>query len=517
MHLHEPFEYRAHIDPDLGWTSTGEEWLSYGLAARRVASLANAFVELGLAPGARVAILARNCPEYSLFYLAASKAGVVPVPLNFRLAPREWQYILEDSEARALLAHPCYADAIDEFRPHLPRLDHLGTIGGARPGWTPLAQWLGGEPLSVVAARERAWPELSQVYTSGTTGPPKGVVMSQRAALAVLMQYRIAYGLGPGERMLLVVPMYHMGGVFWTGFAGFCGVGLYVLSEFDPHDVMRVLDEERIAFTFLVPAMIQACVTDVRVESRRQYGDLRLIGYGASPIAESTLRRAIEEFRCEFVQAFGMTEAPNLTYLTPADHQRALRDRPELLLSAGRAGPGSAVKIVDDENRELPAGEIGEICGTGPQLMSGYWKRPEATAVALRGGWMHTGDVGSLDGDGYLYIKDRSSDMIVSGGENIYPREVEDALFTHPSVADVAVIGVPSERWGEEVKAFVVLAPGGLATADALMAWCKGSLAAFKRPRSVEFVERLPRNASGKVLKRQLREPYWRRVGRQVS
>jgi acyl-CoA synthetase (AMP-forming)/AMP-acid ligase II len=263
--------------------------------------------------------------------------------------------------------------------------------------------------------------------------------------------------------------------------------------------------------------MIQACLTQVDDVGARRYADLHLLTYGAAPIAETTLRRALEVFRCEFVQAFGMTEAPNLTYLTHADHERALAGRPDLLLSTGRAGPGSEVKIVDENDRELAPGEVGEICGRGPQLMTGYWHLPDATAEALRGGWMHTGDAGCLDAEGYLYIKDRVKDMIVSGGENIYPREVEDVLFAHPAVADVAVIGVPSERWGEEVKAVVVLAPGQQATPDDLMNWCKGRIAGFKRPRSIDFTDALPRNASGKVLRRELREPYWKDVARRVS
>jgi acyl-CoA synthetase (AMP-forming)/AMP-acid ligase II len=217
------------------------------------------------------------------------------------------------------------------------------------------------------------------------------------------------------------------------------------------------------------------------------------------------------------VQSFGMTEMPNLVYLTADDHRRALAGRPELLLAAGRAGPGSAVAIVDEDDAEVPAGTIGEICGRGGQVMSRYWNLPEATEEALRGGWMHTGDAGYVDDEGYLFIKDRIKDMICSGAENVYPREVEAVLFEHPSVADVAVIGVPSERWGETVHAVVVLRPGSEATADELMEFCVGRLAGFKRPRSVAFVAELPRNPSGKVLKHELRAVAWsgraRRVG----
>jgi acyl-CoA synthetase (AMP-forming)/AMP-acid ligase II len=306
-------------------------------------------------------------------------------------------------------------------------------------------------------------------------------------------------------------------GALWSGYTASCGGSMWLMTDFEANEVVRALDEERISFAFLVPSMIQTCLTQVPEVARRRYASLNLLTYGAAPIAESTLRRALEVFHCEFVQSFGMTEAPCLTYLTHADHERALAGRPDLLLSTGRAGPGSEVKIVDEQDRELPSGEIGEICGRGAQLMSGYWQLPDATAEALRGGWMHTGDAGCVDAEGFLYIKDRVKDMIVSGGENIYPREVEDALFAHPAIADVAVIGVPSERWGEEVKAIAVLAPGQRANAEELMNWCKGRIAAYKRPRSVDFVDALPRNASGKVLKRELREPYWAGHTRRVS
>ena len=517
MRLHEHLDYWAQIQPEAEWAVLGAERLGYGEAARRIAHLAGGFARAGIEPGERVAILAKNCLEYTLFYFAASKAGVVPVTLNFRLAPPEWQYILENSGARLLLAQPPFTGAIDGIREQLPGLRHCVSTGEAAPGWQSLACFLEAEQLSPAELRARARDEAYQMYTSGTTGRPKGVVMGQQAMLALLMQCRFAYRLGRGERMLMVAPMYHVAGALWAGYTASCGASLWLMTDFEPGEVVRALDEERISFAFLVPSMIQTCLTQVPDVAKRRFESLDLLTYGAAPIAESTLRRALEVFDCEFVQSFGMTEAPCLTYLTHADHERALAGQPDLLLSTGRAGPGSELKIVDEQDRELPAGEIGEICGRGPQLMTGYWNLPEASAEALRGGWMHTGDAGCLDAEGFLYIKDRVKDMIVSGAENIYPREVEDVLFAHPAVADVAVIGVPSERWGEEVKAIAVLAPGKTASADELIDWCKGRIAAYKRPRSVDFIEVLPRNASGKVLKRELREAYWKGHTRRVS
>jgi acyl-CoA synthetase (AMP-forming)/AMP-acid ligase II len=248
------------------------------------------------------------------------------------------------------------------------------------------------------------------------------------------------------------------------------------------------------------------------------YDDLEVIIYGASPIAEDTLRRAMEIFRCDFYQGFGQTESSgSVTFLTADEHRRALAGRPELLQSAGRALLATRLRIVDAGGREVPRGVTGEIVARGPQLMRGYWNLPEATAETLVDGWLHTGDAGTMDEDGYVYVKDRLKDMVVSGGENIYPREVEDVLFEHPAIADAAVIGVPDEKYGEAVMAVLVLRRGKTLEADELIAYCRTKLAGYKIPRRIEFAEELPRNPGGKVLKKDLRAPYWKGTSRSVG
>ena len=333
------------------------------------------------------------------------------------------------------------------------------------------------------------------------------------------MQNGLALRGEPGERRLLVAPVFHAAGAVATAFRSVCEGGcLYIQTDFNPSEVIRALSEEHIVMAQLVPSMIQACLTTVADVAQRPYEDLCFIIYGASPIAEQTLRRAIAVFKCDFLQGYGMTETTSaLTYLLPSDHRHALTQKPALLLSAGRALLGTEVRIVDTDDNPVPNGTIGEVVGRGPQLMKGYWNRPEATAEALRGGWMHTGDAGVMDDEGYVYIQDRVKDMIVSGGENVYPRIVEEVLFQHPAIADAAVIGVPDERWGEMVKAVVVLREGMNATAEEIREFCRGRLGSFERPRSVDFVDARPRNPSGKVLKRTLREPYWAGQQRRVA
>ncbi len=357
-----------------------------------------------------------------------------------------------------------------------------------------------------------------QMYTSGTTGHPKGAILTHRAVTANVAQIGHSLRLEPAERSLVVTPLFHAGAVPNTFSCVSRGGCLYILEDFDPSEVVRALSEERISYAVLVPSMIQACLVGVPDVAERTYDSLRLIYYGASPIAEQTLRRAMDVFRCGFVQSYGMTEATqSLTFLSPSDHRRGLDEQPKLLLSAGLPAKGTEIRIVDDDDTPLPNGALGEIVARGPQLMRGYWNRPEESAEVLRGGWLHSRDIGYIDDEGYIYVQDRLKDMIVSGGENVYPRVVEDVLFQHPAIADAAVIGVPDERWGEAVKAVVVLRAGMTTTEEEIIGFCRGKLGGFELPRSVDFVDALPRNPSGKVLKRDLREPYWIGRSRRVT
>jgi acyl-CoA synthetase (AMP-forming)/AMP-acid ligase II len=390
--------------------------------------------------------------------------------------------------------------------------------GGDRSGGTGYEDWIARQPDVPVDRTVRETDDLYQMYTSGTTGRPKGAVLTHRAVTSHLEQVSPFFRVREGERGLGVAPMYHAAGCLLAFRTVADGGSVYLMAEFDPVEVVRVLDEERIGAAIMVPAMIQACLVSAPDAASRRYADLRTIYYGSSPIAAETLRRAVAVFGCDFHQAYGMTElTAGSTNLNAEDHRRALADQPGLLLSAGRPLMGTEIRIVDEDGRPVATGVVGEILMRGPQMMRGYWNMPDETAEALRGGWMHTGDAGRLDAAGYLYVVDRLKDMIVSGGENVYPRAVEDVLFEHPSIADAAVIGVPDDRWGETVKAIVVLREGAAASEAEVIDYCRERLGGLQRPRSVEFRETLPHAANGKLLKRVLREPYWagreRRVG----
>jgi acyl-CoA synthetase (AMP-forming)/AMP-acid ligase II len=520
LRLHDPFDFWVRETPNAELATFAGQRTTYGEAATRVNRLANALLRAGLKRGDRIAYLSKNSVDYAIMFYACSKTGVVPVPLNYRLAPPEWQYIIDDAKARLLIARGEYVAAIEPVRAQLETVERAIALAadGAPSGWESYDAFLGDAPETPPKAEVASGDDVYQMYTSGTTGRPKGAVLTQGAVTSHLAQASFALNSSPGERALIVAPMYHAAAALMTFSTIWYGGALWIEEDFHPVHAVRAMSEERIGRALLVPAMIQACLVMVPDVAERKYDALRYIVYGASPISEATLRRAIEVFGCDFLQGYGMTETTAaVTYLLPSDHHRALRDKPELLLSAGRAMVGTEVRVVDANDQDVPVGQVGEVIARGPQLMRGYWHLEDASRDALRGGWMHTGDAGRMDEEGYLYISDRVKDMIVSGGENVYPREVEEVLFQHPAVADVAVIGVPDEKWGETVKAIVVVREGATVEAAEIIEFCQGRLAGYKRPRSVDFVQELPRNPSGKVLKRELREPYWAGHTRRVS
>ena len=516
MRLHDFFEYNARTRPQHPCMVDGERRLSYGEVRGEMNRLVNALRAAGLEPGDRFAYLSRNSADMAIAFLAASKSGCVALPLNWRLAPVEWRRIIVQAGARLVIAQAEFAPAFDQARADSPSAFYL--IGEGRRGWNDYRAWVGAQPDRAEGTRTGDDMPLYQMYTSGTTGEPKGAVLPQRSVLSNSIQTLAVFDrrFCAADRTLIVMPMFHAGASSFVIGTLVAGATMVIHRDFNAR---ALVDELAAGITIvnLVPAMIQMAllVPDV---AQRDYSRLHTMIYGASPIAEETLRQALQVFRCQFYQGYGQTEASAcLTFLNNDDHARALRDKPELLLSAGRPIAGTEIRIVDGDGRDLPAGEVGEVIARGPQLMQGYWDKPAETAATLAGGWLRTGDAGRLDDEGYLYICDRVKDMIISGGENIYPREIENVLFEHAAVADAAVIGIPDAKYGETVLAVVVRRAGTEVSADDIVAHCRRSLGGYKLPRRVEFVATLPRNPSGKVLKKELRMPYWQNQKRNVS
>jgi len=512
MLIHDFLNFFAREQPEAVCMILDERELSYRQVQTLSNQLANAMIAAGLGQGDRFGFLSKNSMETVIAYLAGSISGLVPVPLNWRLAPPEWQYILNDANVKLLIAEEEFCAGIDSVRSRLAGIREFVSIGSsAPPGWRELEDFYQSHSEAGPEVRIDEHDVFYQMYTSGTTGKPKGAMLTHYSVTSNAMQTMPYFSkvMGPGKKALIVMPMFHAGAASFVVGSIASGTTMVIHREFSPDRLADALSHENINVVNLVPAMVQAMLVHVPDLSERDFNTLEATIYGASSISESTLLRAMEIFNCDFYQGFGQTESSAcITFLSAHDHRRALAGKPELLRSAGRALIGTRVRIVDSEDQELPRGETGEIVMRGPQMMKAYWNMPEASAEALKNGWLHTGDIGMMDEEGYVYVQDRIKDMIVSGGENVYPREVENVLFEHPAIADAAVIGVPDEKWGEAVTAVLVLRDGASLEPEELIDFCRGKLGAYKIPRQIRYVGELPRNASGKVLKKDLRDAW---------
>jgi long-chain acyl-CoA synthetase len=491
-------------------TVFGTRRRSYAEHADRVARLAAVLQSLGLERGGRVGMLALNADRYLEFFFGTWWAGGAVNPVNIRWSAAEIAYSLDDCDTRILLVDEQFKTIALGLRERSRSLRTLVYTGdGATPeGMLRLEDLLAAAaPVSDARCGGR---ELAAVmYTGGTTGFPKGVMLCHDNLYANSLAF-LGAGVARDEgRALLIAPMFHIAAVSVMLAQAAVGGTFVIEPVFTPLATLKAVQDHRITMMVLVPTMIQLTV-DHPEAAHHDLSSLEVLGYGGSVISEAVLRRAMACFRnAGFAQVYGMTElSPCATMLTPADH-RQQADKPHLLRSAGRASLTSEVRVVDAQGSELPRGQVGEVAVRGPNVMLGYWNKPEQTTAVLRDGWMHTGDAGYLDEDGYLYIVDRVKDMIVTGGENVYSAEVENALAQHPAVATSAVIGIPNEQWGESVHAVVVLKPGASATPDELTAHCRALISGYKCPRSVEFREALPTTGAGKVQKTELRKPYW--------
>ncbi len=496
---------------------------TYAALDKHTSQVANGLIAFGQKPGARVGYMGMNSDTYFEVLLGAFKANTVLVGVNWRLAGPEVVYVLNDAGCEVIFVGAEFVPMIEAIRKECPKLKHVVAVDGGHASWPAYDQWRDKQNAKDPKLKIKADDDAIQLYTSGTTGHPKGVQLTNGNYIAFFKAAQEAKwgAFDAGDANLVAMPNFHVAGTnmgLTTLAQGSFGV---VMKQVVPDDVLGLVEKFKIKNMFLVPAVILMLTQTPRVKTT-DISSVKAMFYGASPIAEETLKTAQAIFKgCGFTQLYGLTETVGAgTALQPEDHRGAL------LRSCGKPYPGLDIKVFDANDREVKTGEVGEIVISGPVLMKGYWNKPDATAKAIKtkrsffGGekrWFYTGDAGFFDKDGFLFIHDRVKDMIVSGGENIYPAEVENAVMAHPAVADCAVIGVPDDKWGEAVKAIVVLKQGMQATAEDIIAFCKTRIASYKVPKSVDFVDALPRNPSGKVLRRELREPYWKGRDRRVN
>jgi acyl-CoA synthetase (AMP-forming)/AMP-acid ligase II len=492
--LAELIRWRAQRHPDLDAIWYEGKTRTYGELDKSSSELAGGLVEkLGLKPGDRVAIVDKNCPAYLELMFALDKAGTVAAPINWRLTPNEIKAIIDDIK-------PALIVTSDEFKDRcvVSGIKTLTFDGLPRGGDDPYRD-IDGEVST-------------QFSTSGTTGLPKGAMLTGANVLNTGLCLALEMPeMREGGRSLVCMPMFHIGGTGWAVWSMQEGMTLVFVREVVPEQLLTVIIEQKIEVALLVPS-VMLFLTELPQSRAANFSALKHIAYGTAPISPDLLRRCIDIFKCKFSQIYGLTETTGpFTCLTNDQHVDAL------LLSCGRPMFGGRAIITGADDQELPRGEIGEICYQGESLMTGYWARPDATAIAIRNGWFHSGDAGYMDKDGFIFIKDRIKDMIVSGSENVYPAEIEAILAGHPDIVEVAIIGIPDKKWGETVKAVVVKRAGSTLTEAGLIEWARDKMAGYKRPRSADFVDKLPRNASGKLLKRTLREPYWQGYERRVN
>ena len=504
--------HHASIHPDAEAVVYGSRSLSFGELERRSNQVAHGLLAECSGAHSRVAILDRNSECFFEVLFGTAKAGHVLVTVNFRLTPTEIEYVLHDSQAEVIFVGEEYAPLVAGIRDKLPGLKRVVILGG-EAGYDA---WRARQAVSPPAIAVDPEDSAVQMYTSGTTGNPKGVELSHRAMVAAAVAGLSVWPFlrEPGAAVLGTMPLFHIAAANLCIAALFVGARAEIVRETSPPELARLLIEKQIS---LVPVPATVIHEMLRTPGVREqdFSALKTMLIAGSGISVELLREAQQVFRCGFALSYGSTETcGGMTYLGAQD---CTADAGKLLKSAGKLLAQSEIRIVDEQGRDVPVGQNGEILCRSNRLMTAYWRRPEATVEALRDGWFYSGDAGYMDAEGYLYVVDRIKDMVITGGENVYPTEVEQVMRTHPAVDDAAVVGIPDNKWGEALLAFVIPKPDTGITGAELETFLREKLAGFKVPRKYEFVDSFPLNATGKVLKRTLRAPYWEGKTRQVG
>ena len=500
----------ALLTPDGLAFVCGNERVTFQEYNARVNRLVRALHRLGLKKGDVVGLLTWNCLEAVDVYGATLKGGFIASPFNPRLTREELTHIIEYSEASVLFVGPELAATVQSLQSRLLRVKNVFSLEGAVKAFSSYQDLVSSESVDEPEVRVAVDDPAGIIYTSGTTGLPRGALYTNRRFMEDTRNLIQDLGLRPGEKHLQIVPLFHIAGnAFYRAFMTMGGSNV-ILKSFNPSETLQAIHQERVTHMMFVPTQLVALL---KAPDREEYNtkSLKFMWYGGSPMPTEVLKQGLKAFGPVFAQGYGQSESgPGISHLSRREHDvlDGTEAEQKRLLSAGRPDIGVQVRIVDDHGRDLATGEIGEIIVHSRQIMAEYWRKPGDTQAAIVDGWLHTGDLGYFDRDGYIFIVDRKKDMIISGGENVYPREVEDILYRHPAVLEAAVIGVPDPYWVERVVAVVV--PRGDARPDAggIMDFCRKNMAAFKAPKSVEFVESLPKNATGKILKRELKEQY---------
>ncbi|MDA2968935.1 MAG: fatty acid--CoA ligase [Actinomycetota bacterium] len=507
----------ARKQPNVVSLVLGDRTLTWAQLLSRSAQVAQGLRRAGVKSQDRVAFLDKNGIEHFEVFYGCSLLNAVSVDVNWRLAAPEVAFVVNDSQAEVLIVGQEFVAVLDAIVNDLANVKTIIVIGG-HPSHNDYERWVSAQSAVDPKVSTKPSDVAFQLYSSGTTGRPKGVMLTNDNFFALLPAAREVWGMSEKTVNLVAMPLFHIGGGGWATAGQYAGAKSIIMRDVDPSAMLTLIEKHRITHAFAVPVLLQFALAMPNIGTT-DFSSLELIAYGASPISEAVLEGSIKAFKCPFMQVYGLTETTGVvTVLGPEDHDLSSANKGRLR-SCGKPFTGIELRIVDsDTGKDVPNGEVGEIWIRSRQVMKGYWNMPEETAKSIvKGRWFRSGDAGYFDKDGYVYIFDRVKDMIVSGGENVYPAEVENALMAHPAIADVAVIGVPDEKWGEVPMALVVRKPDTQVTEQEIISFARERLAGFKTPKSVGWVDALPRNPSGKILKKVLREPYWAGHTRRVN